>query len=421
MKYLENNICDFEILFNLNPKIKKNIISLSFFKIYRGGYKDFNKYINGFINLHKCVIEEKKFIFTIRLFIDSTIKNDVELFNKLSNLERVEIIVYKCYKYLQINDLEFHVGTFGMFVRFFPLFDFPNNDANIVMIADMDDDGIFSSNLKILKEINKEQMKKMYIFNISNMSKNMKHNFDFLYKNRITGYFISPKLIGFKKIDHSILNSYIKNINKYYQKVINSYEYKLTSKIGKKKWLDNKDNFIYGIDEYFLNSDMMYYLIDNNLPYGIYIKFDFFMIIYYYISNYSYKKDKIKLIELILDYILHKINIKFDKNLDFNSKYKIIDNILFSTKNKELKELTYFYLYKSFLYNYENSNYHFIFKKDLYNLIKLYNLFGVFTCEFILYYNNDLKFQIHFIKKEIFHKNKLNELKIFSEKYTKIF
>ena len=43
-----------------------------------------------------------------------------------------------------------------MFVRFFPLFDFKNNDANIVMILDMDDPEFFSDNLEKLLDIKKK-------------------------------------------------------------------------------------------------------------------------------------------------------------------------------------------------------------------------------------------------------------------------
>jgi hypothetical protein len=35
--YLENPICKFEPLFDFKPDKKKNIISLSFFKMYGGG------------------------------------------------------------------------------------------------------------------------------------------------------------------------------------------------------------------------------------------------------------------------------------------------------------------------------------------------------------------------------------------------
>ena len=34
VKYLENDICEFKCLFDFNPKVKKNIVSVSFFKMY---------------------------------------------------------------------------------------------------------------------------------------------------------------------------------------------------------------------------------------------------------------------------------------------------------------------------------------------------------------------------------------------------
>jgi hypothetical protein len=373
------------------------------------------------MSLHKSVLEEKDYNFVIRLFIDLSIKNDTKLFEKLYKLERVEIIVYYCKNYLQSSDSNFHVGTFGMFVRFFPLFDFPNNDANIVMIADMDDNYIFRKNMEVIKKIDKNDMNKIYIFNISVIAKNIKHNFDFLYKERITGYFISPKLIGYKRIDNSVIISYIKNIDKYYENAINVYEYKLTSPIGKSKWLNSKSKFIYGIDEYFLNSKLMYYLIDNNLPYGFYINFDIIMLIYYFLTNYSFKKDKIKLIEYIIDYILDKLKYKYNKQDSITNKYKYIDKIIYSDSDQKLKEEVYYIFYKTFLYNYRNSKYNFIFSKNLYKLIKMYDLFGIYKCEFIIYYNDDSTFIIEFINKNMFDKNKIKELKKFSKKYAKIF
>ncbi len=178
---------------------------------------------------------------------------------------------------------------------------------------------------------------------------------------------------------------------------------------------------IYGSDEYFLNTELMYYLIDNNLPYGIYIKFNISLFVYYFFKNYTFKKDKIKLIEYIIEYILARLNIKYDKNISLKKKYEFIDKILFSDNNNKLREELFFNLYKTFLYNYENSKYKFLFNKNLYKLIKLYDLFGVYKCEFIIYYNSDSTFSIDFIEKNIFDKNKLNELINFSKKYAKIF
>jgi hypothetical protein len=421
MEYLKNNICKFNPLFKFDPKNKKNIISLSFFKLYGGGYKDFKIYIDGFLKLHKDVIEEKEYNFTIRLFIDNSIYNDKELMKLIEDLERVEIIVYSCDNYLEPKDLNHHKGTFGMFVRFFPLFDFENNDADIVMISDMDDDGIFKKNMEVLKKVDKKELKELYLFNISVLGKNIKHNFDFLYKERVTGYFISPKLIGLKRINYKIIVDYLNNIDLYYNKAIKVYEYKLTSKSGKDKWLNGKGKFIYGIDEYFLNSELMYYLINNNLPYGIYIKYDISMFIYYFLVNYSFKKDKIKLLEYIIEFILKKLEIKYDKNSGIKNKYNFIDKILYSEEDNKLREELFFNLYKSFLYNYANTKYEFIFSKNLYKLIKLYDLFGIYKCEFIIYYNKDLTYSIHFIEKNIFPKDKLKELEDFSKKYAKIF
>ena len=51
INYLENNICKFEELKPINYNIKKNIISASLFKMNTGGYKNFNKYLDGIIKL----------------------------------------------------------------------------------------------------------------------------------------------------------------------------------------------------------------------------------------------------------------------------------------------------------------------------------------------------------------------------------
>ena len=165
----------------------------------------------------------------------------------------------------------------------------------------------------------------------------------------------------------------------------------------------------------------MYYLIDNNLPYGFYINFDIIMLIYYFLTNYSFKKDKIKLIEYIIDYILDKLKYKYNKQDSIINKYKYIDKIIYSDSDQKLKEEVYYIFYKTFLYNYRNSKYNFIFSKNLYKLIKMYDLFGIYKCEFIIYYNDDSTFRIEFINKNMFDKNKIKELKIFSKKYANIF
>lgn len=412
MKYLKNSICDFEILFEYTND-KKNIISLSFFKMYNGGYKNFDIYIDGFMKLQEFVINEKKYNFVIRLFIDNNIKNDIKLFNKINNLDRVEIVVYKCHNFLQPENDNYHLGIFGMFVRFFPLFDFENNDANIVMIADMDDSKFFLENINVIESIDNNLFDELYIFYESNLSKNIKHNYNYLYKNKLISYFISPRLISLKRLPN-LLSEYLNYITYYYSKAMESYEYIMHNKNNKK--IKNNSNFIYGVDEYFLNDSIIKYIIDNNLSYGFSIKFNLFNLIYYYYKNYSYKKNNLKYINYILDYIFLNLNIKNNKK--YNIKDKII--ILEKLDNKQFILVNY-YFYKTIIYNYYNKNYNFMFPKDFYNMIKIYDLFGIYEFNGILYNYSNNNFKLKFIKKKKFENKLLNKLKLFAKKYTNLF
>lgn len=421
MKYLENPICDFETEFKVNLDNKKNIISLSFFKMYHGGYKDFGIYIDGFMNLHKAVLEEKKYKFTIRLFIDNSIRNDTKLFSRLNNLERVEIIVYSCEKYFDIND-DYHIGLFGTLVRFFPIFDFPNNDANIIILADMDDAGFFNENVDMLERLSLQDKNKVYMITYGNLSRSVKFQYEMEQNGHIRPYCIAPKYIFLKRIDKKIFLDYYKNYgDTNVKQIIRTYGYKL-------KDLNNKlklhKNFIYGTDENFLNYYLVPYIIDNNLSYVLYVDWSLSTILYYY-SGYRLERDTTqnkKLSMYVVEYLLSRLGIKFNHKDNFRKKYKIIDDILYG-RNEELKLKLQYYYYKMFLYFYGNTNYRYLYPKELYNLIKKYNLFGIYELEIMIVYGgkNTDDIKIEFIKKKVFDNDKLKELKDFSTKYAKIF
>ena len=131
--YLKNSICKFNPLFEIDYSKKKNIISASFFKIQGGGYMSFDKYLNGIFLLNEFVIKELPG-FELRLFIDQTISNDNDIFEKLKK-NKIKLIIFECSNFL-INN--FHRGIFGMIARFFPIFNFENNDAKNVIISDID-------------------------------------------------------------------------------------------------------------------------------------------------------------------------------------------------------------------------------------------------------------------------------------------
>ena len=158
IKYLNNDICELTPLTEINYNIKKNIISTSLFKLHGGGYKDFSNYITGIKLLNDVA---KKNGMEVRLFIDNSIYEDDEMMKKLKLMKRVSIILYKCNNFITDGH---HVGLFGTFVRFFPLFDFPNNDAEFTIIMDADVTfGMLDRMIKFYEVLKKDgAIKKVY-------------------------------------------------------------------------------------------------------------------------------------------------------------------------------------------------------------------------------------------------------------------
>ena len=99
------------------------------------GYKDFSSYIDGIKILYNYRIKDTDF--HLRIFIDETIYLDNTIMNELKQLTNIELVLYSCPNFL-IKDKKNHEGLFGTMVRFFPMFDFPNNDAKTVIISDVD-------------------------------------------------------------------------------------------------------------------------------------------------------------------------------------------------------------------------------------------------------------------------------------------
>jgi hypothetical protein len=411
MKYLQNNICEFKCVgFDIDPNVKKNIVSISFFKMYNGGYKDFNLYINGFKKLYKYVMEDE-LNYTIRLFIDNTIYNDKDLFSQLNNLERVNIIIYNCPKYIEKSNSDYHIGLFGTFVRFFPIFDFPNNDAKIVQIMDMDDYKYFLTNKESIKQIGKN-IDSIYLLKNGSIHKNLYTN-EILINNVINPYVVATKYISFKSLDYNVLIDFFKEIDmeKNKDKLYTLYKHK-----NNKKMIENNGKFIYGIDEYFININLCNYIIKNKIPFGVKFTWVVNGNLYYYLRSININNKETKLLNILLDYIFKKTNIQYNKNMNIRQKYKLIDNILYNKKN-DINKIMY-YFYKSFLYLYKNNNYKFLYNKNLYNIIKDNNLFGFYDFECIKYYFTPKDIPLQIINKKVFNKDQIEKLKTFAKKYT---
>ena len=378
--YLENSICNFIPLFDIDYTKKKNIISISLFKMSNSGYKNFDQYIDGLTILCEKVKSSYN-NFTIRIFIDNSIFNDKNLLSKLKNL-KLEIVVYTCPDYI-INN-EFHYGTFGTFVRFFPMFDFPNNDADLVMIQDADYDEfgevILNENIDIINKLNLYiDYKNCYILKFGDLYNSFKSD-SIVYKNIVNYYTVSSSLIGINKINYNVIVDFIKSVkNKNY--IISRYN--LSENENKHR---DMNKFIYGIDEYFLNNTLMQYIIDNKLPFININKFDLYTKIYKYFKYYNIhltNNKSLKIFDKIFTLILDRLKIKY-KNATLKEKYDIIDNLI-NGKNKNLIIKIYKILYKIFLVAYKNKAYQFLFPKNMYKILLTTKYFGLYQYDTIIF------------------------------------
>jgi hypothetical protein len=405
--YLKNNMCKFTPLFDIDYTKKKNIICISLFKMSNSGYKNFDEYINGLENLCQK-INLKDINFSIRLFIDNSIFNDKKLLQKLQKL-KLEIVIYSCINYLV--DTEHHYGTFGTFIRFFPMFDFPNNDANLVIVQDADFDDFCESMLnKMITLINKLDLDNnnlFYVLKITNIINSITPCR--LYKNVILGYSLAVSLLGINKINYQVLFDFIESIknNKIYT----------DNRLKEKKYLNqykNIDKFNYGLDEYFINNNLIEYIINNKLPFiNIISDFNLYTKIYRYYKWHD-KKNILqkKILNKVFTLILDKLNID-NKNLSLKTKFDIIDNFFYNRNTKKFNDnkttmQIQKIIYKIFLSTYKNKFYETLFPDVYYKILLTKKLFGLYNFENIIFEFSNIKDK--FIIKKSFDKNYIDHL-----------
>ena len=132
VKYLENNICEFETLFEIDYNKKINILTTCFFKMDKH-YKNFDTYIRGLKKLINMLNYQNEYM--LRIFVDQNVLDDQEIMNILKSSKKVQIVLFKCANFMKGN---YHIDVFGALVRLFPVFEFKNNDAKNVICIDID-------------------------------------------------------------------------------------------------------------------------------------------------------------------------------------------------------------------------------------------------------------------------------------------
>lgn len=379
------------------------------------GYKEFSVYLNGLYEMYNYVIDNLK-NYKIRLFIDNSIYKDENIMKILNKMTEIEIVLYECKDLLLKNNKNFHEGLFGTLIRFFPMFNFLNNDAQIVFVTDIDD---YSFNL-MFKTINimekNNKLKGVYIVKIGNITKNVKYKY-FPYKNILTPYCIAQSFISFLKIDYNVIIDFINKVKKsnkiysYYYEMIkdNKFNNVLIQKFNK------NTNFIYGIDEYFINKTLTEYLIDNKLPFANNIKFEILSPFYYILSKDLYKTpEQIKSLNKLMDKILKIINVNYDKDISLENKYQIVNNISYKNNKSDLNIKINEFMYEEFIKYYKKDEYKFLFPNYFYNFLLSKKLFGVYKFHIISYIN--INYSDIIVSKKIFNKYIIKKLKNLKQK-----
>jgi hypothetical protein len=228
MIYLKNNICNFKPYFKVDLNKKKNIFCTCFFKM-NSQYKNFDIYIFGLKRWIKYLNSSNN-NYILRIFIDKHIKNDENIMKLLNSCKKIELILFTCIDYIKDD---YHREVFGALVRYFPLFNFPNNDTKNVIVVDID--------------INVEDRQRL-INAIKDNTNNdiivMGTMSNFLFNNEIPHLMSGLMFFNDKKYDYNILINFIKNAENIKDKGF--YDKRLTP-------------FGYGTDELFINK----YFIKN--------------------------------------------------------------------------------------------------------------------------------------------------------------
>lgn len=321
--YLKNSICNFTPLFDIDYTKKKNIYSASFFKIKKGGYKDFSKYVDGLDSLYHH-IEKKHPDYSLRLFIDDSIYKDKKIMNRIKKLKNIELVHYNCPNF--IIDNIYHRGVFGTFIRFFPMFNFKNNDANIVITIDIDFDEKYPipQLYKIRSSINIKFIDNIYYICRGNLLRGKKHKL--IKYNKIIPYIYASYFISLKRFKKNIIIDFLLNIENYSSKNLKSIYDSDIKNTGNNK-------FVFGSDEYFLNYILIENSLINNLSYSVYYTYNINGP--FYTTNLkwdSLTKDEKMKSNNVIDFILNNKN----SSLSYHDKFKKLDKIIYTNKKNNI-------------------------------------------------------------------------------------
>lgn len=369
-----SKLCNFKYNYILDNNIKYNVIVVTLFRL-KDLYKDFNVYLNGLIGFDKYLSKMDIVPNNIKLRIywnqsiySTTDKKELllikKVFAKANKNKNIQLVEFSCLKY-KLDDI-YDRGIFPFFIRYFPFFDFKDNDTNFVYATDID---ISES----------KQNSNYYEYLINNFSNIIEKKIDFHYltakcyipfwkkklgndslsllgssvggkhkfSKNILFYFLNNCEYGVKSND-KLISLFYKNYIEY----IHNPKIPLELKMKKQKTYDIDKIFIYGLDEFFIS----YYLLKNILL-NKKIKN-----IYEHTTNTGYGG---------LYVLLNKLLYNVLNNINNNEKtLNIYRDILFNVTGKKYKLNNIIVKLKDFIEMFKDHDYN-----NITNKPKYYNLF----------------------------------------------
>lgn len=226
-------------------KQSKKIISCSFFAT-KNSYRNFDIYVK---NLKKF-LEQKNILkgFETRIYVDDSSKNEV--LNITKDDDNVTLIEFL---YKPLKESYGHIGMFGTFMRFLPLFE---KNLDCVFISDIDIPNNYLPTQNLFNSIQKAKAKFHYkTYVCYNVIKSYGKPFTIL----------AGTIISYLQLPITLFNKFIKSLvkpNKHLQAIIEKL---------------NKENSVhpanpkpyskipYGIDEVFTNTLIYNYLVEHNI------------------------------------------------------------------------------------------------------------------------------------------------------------
>lgn len=352
-EYLKNPICDFEPLFDINYNKKINIVSTCFFKM-NAHYKKFDTYVNGLKRLINLIASQNKYV--LRIFIDSHIKNDENIFKILTSSDKVQIVLFKCSNYMDEN--KYHLDLFPTLIRAFTFFSFDFNDANDVIMVDIDLNLEDLNKLKILMNYETKSKEMVGAGTINNLliTKYLPHFYCYLFG------------VYNVKFDKSIILNFIANA---------------PNIIDKGMYGKRLKPFGFGVDELFLNEYFVYY--DNSkyiqdVKLGMILNYDVNWFIYQYKDELL--KDLASLTYKNLRFILGKF---YKPNMSSEQMFSLMDKLTYQIKSKDKNKIYISNQYYKLIRHLMNNNLEWFSKEHIKLTDK--NFSGIVDCMAIFYYN----------------------------------